>query len=248
LTRQFAHTQAATETAKRAAAAREEVLQVVSHDLRNPLNAIVLGTQLLDDVVRDQAAVRHVAVVRKAADRMKHMIDELVDDARVESGTLRLEREPCDPGALVDAALDLFRDRATAASIALRADVACPDRALADRERAIQVLSNLLGNAIKVTPAGGTIVAGARADDDRIVFAVSDTGPGIAAADVPHLFERYWQGKRRRERGSLGLGLYICKRIVEAHGGRIGVDSAPEHGTTIWFTVPKAASRDRLAG
>ncbi|MBL0891651.1 MAG: ATP-binding protein, partial [Gemmatimonadaceae bacterium] len=108
---------------------------------------------------------------------------------------------------------------------------------LCDRQRLQQVLSNLLGNAVRFTPAGGRIVLAATMHDDAVRVSVSDTGPGVAPEDVPRLFERYWQAPRLLRAGS-GLGLYIAKGIVEAHGGDIGVDSEPGKGAMFWFTLP----------
>jgi signal transduction histidine kinase len=241
LEKQFAEVRAATEAANRAAAARQDVLAVVSHDLKNPLQAITLGASILE--VPDDRARRHVDVIRNAAARMQHMIDELLSASRVDSGEIELVREPCAVRDLLDATHEMFAARATERSIAL--SVTAPDATVnADRERVLEVLSNLVGNAIELVSVGGEIALIATAGPDHVRFAVADNGPGIEAAHLPHLFDRYWQG--RRKRGNLGLGLYICRRLVEAHGGQIGAETALGTGTTFWFTLPALAPSLRV--
>jgi signal transduction histidine kinase len=131
----------------------------------------------------------------------------------------------------------LFHARAAEAGVELTATGAPGAEVTADRERVVQVLSNLIANALRFTPRGGRIAMTAEHDGPRVRFEVSDTGPGIAEDQIPRLFERYWQG-RSPHRGSLGLGLYICKQLVAAHGGDIGVRSRLGDGSTFWFTVP----------
>jgi signal transduction histidine kinase len=166
---------------------------------------------------------------------MRHLIDQLLDVAKLERGSLELKRAPCDVARLVDDAVSMFQTRAARSSIQLDTKVDCEGAAELDREHVLQVLSNLLANALKFTPTGGAITLAVRRDGRRVRFAVADSGPGIPAENVPKLFDRYWG--RSAERGSLGLGLYICKQIVTAHGGEIGVETAPGAGTTFWFVV-----------
>jgi signal transduction histidine kinase len=242
LTREFQLVQAATERAKRAASAREEILAVVSHDLRNPLNTVVLGASLLEDSPSLASSERrYVSSIRSASERMQHLIDELVDHAFVESGQLVLRPAPCEADALLHSAVDLFVDRAPVKGVKLRSTADAGVPFTADRERILQVLSNLLGNALKFARPGDEITAIAERRPAGVRFEVRDNGPGIPADQLPHLFERYWQGKARSEKGSVGLGLYICKHIVEAHGGTIGVTSEPGHGSAFWFELPLAA-------
>jgi signal transduction histidine kinase len=245
LTNEFQRVQAATDVATRAAQAREEILAVVSHDLRNPLNAVVLGASLLDESQGLTASERRfVSSIRSASERMQHLIDELVDRAQVESGVLVLRPAPCDPASLLQTAVDLFVDRAPAKGVKLRSTAEEGFVVSADRERVLQVLSNLLGNALKFARPGDEISASAERRATSVHFEVRDSGPGIPQEQLPHLFERYWQGRSRSEKGSVGLGLYICKHIVEAHGGTIGVTSEPGQGSAFWFELPLASTRE----
>jgi signal transduction histidine kinase len=241
LAQRYAREREATETARRAAAARDEMLAIVSHDLRNPLAAIAMSKDLLEHDLRSPRAPRHLAAIGSAAKRMEHLIGELLDIAKLDAGKLELAVEPCAVEALFEATLALFSARALEAGVAI---AATGDGlvVVADRERVLQVLANLVGNALKYTPAGGRVSLAARAVGDTggaVRIEIADTGPGIAADALPHVFERYWQA-RARGRGSLGLGLYICKQLVEAHHGRIGVDSQPGAGSTFWFEIPRS--------
>ena len=242
---QYERMRIATETATKAATARQEILAVVSHDLRNPLGAIQIASTLLE--MPDDAGKRQIAAIRTAADRMQHMIDELLEAARAESRTLELHRELCDARELLARTNELFEARASAKPLRLRCEAAPapkegtfgglrPAKVFADRERALEILSNLVGNALKFTPPGGEIRVTAVPRDREVLFQVADNGPGIEPDQLAHVFDRGWQG--RRQRGSLGLGLYICKHLVEAQGGQIGVDSVLGEGTTMWFTLP----------
>jgi signal transduction histidine kinase len=238
LSTQYASERAATEAARRATAAREEILAVVSHDLRNPLTAIAMGTSLLAETIESPTQRKHVAKIANAGSRMQSLIDQLLDVAQFESGKLALHRQHCDVPELFDSVTSLFDVRAADAGIEIHVEpyAAAVD---ADRERIIQVLSNLVANALKFTPRGGRVSLRAQHADAHVRFEVSDTGQGIAADQLPHLFDRYWQG-HSRGRGSLGLGLYICKQLVAAHGGEIGVESVASSGSTFWFTLPSA--------
>ncbi len=238
VTAQFRRVEVAQTAAESASAARQELLAIVSHDLRNPLGAIILGTSALEESCAG-IAHRQVQIVHNAATRMQHMIDQLLEAARLDAGNVVLQAEPCDARRLVEDTVELFQARAHAQHVELRT-MAHEARLVGDRERLLEVLSNLIANALKFTPPGGRIVVCGERRDRDVHFAVADTGPGIAREQLPHLFERYWQGERHRHNG-LGLGLYICKRLVDAHRGTIGVDSTLGTGTTFWFDVPAAA-------
>jgi signal transduction histidine kinase len=170
---------------------------------------------------------------------MVSLIDDLLDLAKIEAGrfALRTQAEPVD--AMLEDALALQRPLAEAKGLALRFEVEPDVRVLADRERLFRVLSNLVGNAIKFTPAGGRVLVRAGARGGDALFAVTDTGPGVAPEDIPRLFDRYWQAPKKTSEGS-GLGLYIAKGIVEAHGGRIWAERADEGGAAFRFTLPLA--------
>ncbi len=232
--------------AQQALRAREEVLAIVSHDLRNPLNAITLATSLLKMIDGlDAEAREQLDIIDLSAKRMNRLIADLLDITRLEGGKrlpvqpARVEIEP-----LLRETHELFKAQAAANDVRLEfepADGVPP--VWADRDRVTQVLSNLIGNALKFTPAGGAIRCGAEERDGEVVVIVSDTGPGIPPEHLEDIFNPYWQAKRTERLGA-GLGLPIAKGIVEAHGGRIWVTSEPGNGTTFRFTLPVARSRE----
>jgi signal transduction histidine kinase len=178
---------------------------------------------------------------------MDRLIQDLLDVAVAESGQLTVERAQLAARDLVVGAVDMQRPLASSASLELRVDLdhELPD-IWGDRDRLLQVFENLIGNAIKFTNAGGSITVGAAPRDHEVVFRVADTGSGIAPENLPRVFDRFWQASRTGRIGA-GLGLQIAKGIVEAHGGRIWVESAAGSGSTFFFTIPTAfAARDRL--
>jgi PAS domain S-box-containing protein len=234
------------EIASAAIAARDEVLRIVAHDLRNPLGTILMRASLLRDAPGPNGDRRKTAAaIETAANRMKRLIRDLLDVTRAEARQFSVEHTPIRPDTIIAQAVASQQALATAAAIDLRAAVRddLPE-VLGDRDRLLQVFENLIGNAIKFTPPGGRISVGAAARNRYVVFCVKDTGHGIPAEDLPHVFDRFWQGRRQRRAGA-GLGLVIVKTLVEAHGGRVGVHSAPERGTTFYFTIPVAAARTR---
>jgi len=162
----------------------------------------------------------------------------------MEAGQVALERVALPTRDVVADAIEAQRTLAAAESIELRldADEHLPDL-FGDRHRVLQVFENLIGNALKFTPAGGRITVGAFAHAGSVLCWVRDTGFGIPEEDQPHLFDRFWQARRRRaeKRGSAGLGLAIVKGIIDAHGGRVWVESAPGEGSTFYFTLPTTA-------
>jgi signal transduction histidine kinase len=228
---------------QQAAQARDEVLAVVSHDLRNPLNVIALGaTYLLKHLPNSPEATswrKQGELIRRSADRAVHLIQDLLDVTRLEVGRLGVERKPESVTRLLDDVIELHRSLAESRGLRLeREEVSELPEVLADRSRVLQVFSNLIGNALRFTPEGGRITVRAWREGSMVGFAVSDTGKGIAPEHLPHLFERYWQGKGARE--GAGLGLPIAKGIVEAHGGHIQVESHLGTGSTFFFTLPVA--------
>lgn len=233
------------EEARRAVRERDDMLAIVSHDLRNPVNAIVM----LTGAVLDRASMTdgeegtlmardEVESVRAAARQADGLIQDLQDVSRISAGRLRVERRRVAALDLVEEAANLFEPVMVDAALRFVRDFdpALPT-VLADMHRLQQVLSNLLGNAVRFTPHGGAVTLSAHVVDDMLRIAVRDTGPGVTPEDVPRLFERYWQAPRLLRAGS-GLGLYIAKGIVEAHGGEIGVASAMGAGSEFWFTLP----------
>jgi signal transduction histidine kinase len=208
----------------------------VSHDLRGPLHAIGLACEALRDELGDERARKYVGAIERASVRAERLIADLLDARAVENGGLAITRATIDAVALVrqSAAEHELLVKEASGRIVLH----LPDGKLpisADRDRVLQVIGNLIGNALKYAPGSQIDVSLDKRVDDA-VFAVRDRGPGIAAAELPHVFDRYWQG--RSKRGGAGLGLAIAKGIVAAHGGEIAVDSAPGKGTEFSFTLP----------
>lgn len=229
--------------ARQAVRARDEVLAVVSHDLRNLLNPLAMSAAQMLAAAPPEGR-RPLDVMRRAVDQMDRLIQDLLDVARLEDGRLVMERERLRPGAVIADVMELHRPLADQKVLRLEAAVATEmeiPEVEADRHRLLRVLANLVANALKFTPAGGLVVVGAErfADGREVRFYVSDTGPGIAEKDRPHLFVPFWQASPRSREGS-GLGLAITKRLVEAHGGSIWVDSGPGGGCVFSFTLAAA--------
>jgi len=233
-----AERQAALETAQRAVRQRDDVLAVVSHDLRNMLNVFRLTASSLANELPEEAALARdfVGRLERQADSMSRLVDDLLDVARIDAGSLRVIRTGCDARVLAQDALLAVQPLADQKGIALDARLPAAGALVhCDRHRILQVFANLLGNAVKFTQEGGVRLE-VSVEDREVCFSISDTGAGISPEHLPHLFERYWQA-REGERSGAGLGLYIARRIVEAHGGRIWADSARGKGTRISFTL-----------
>jgi signal transduction histidine kinase len=239
---------------------RERLLAVVAHDLRNPLGAVALYAEVLRSLQPDDAdgapapadaATR--AYARQALDTihtstvtMQGLVEDLLDASSLRGGALRIHRAPVLPDAPFADAERMLRPLAEAAGLALRVEGAGTGAPVAlDAPRVVQLLSNLVGNAVKFTPPGGTVtvrwavVSATEQGAGALVASVADTGPGIAADELPHLFTAFWRGDRRGRRG-VGLGLWIARAIAEAHGGELRVESQPGAGTTFTFTLPFA--------
>ena len=188
--------------AQRATQARDDVLAIVSHDLRNPLHTIILSASYLADVFLadlPDAALQQTEIIRRAVDRANRLIQDLLDVSRIEAGGFSVNKEPVSPATLIGDAFEAMKSTASAAQVTLEshADDGLPD-VCADRERLQQVFSNLVGNAIKFTPAGGTVAVTARSNGPRSVsFSVKDTGQGISEDNLPHIFDRFWQAEER---------------------------------------------------
>jgi PAS domain S-box-containing protein len=228
--------------AEQATRARDEILAVVAHDLRNPLNTVTMaiGLMLETTPIERTQERRQQEIVHRAADRMNRMIQDLLDVKRMETGHLTIDLKPESAAVLVNDTIEMLRPLAAGSSIAMEANVADDlPTVLADAARIHQVLSNLVGNAVKFTPRQGRITVSADRIEGEVRFAVIDTGPGIPPEQVPHIFGRFWQAKSSDRRG-IGLGLAIAKGIVEAHQGRIWVESQVGLGSTFYFTLPGA--------
>ncbi|HET7612852.1 MAG TPA: GAF domain-containing sensor histidine kinase [Gemmatimonadaceae bacterium] len=233
---------AAQELRRRAelvANARAEVLGVVAHDLRNPLSLIVTTTELLEEEDLEAEQRRKVLeIAKRAGKQMNRLIGDLLDTVQLESGRLNLVLEDLDVATLFAHLADTFGPLAARKGISLVGNTPAEGLSVpADEFRLLQAMGNLLGNAIKFTPEGGEVTFSARHDGTSVLFEVSDTGPGIPPEQVTHLFEQFWQARKNDKRG-VGLGLTIAKGIVEAHGGRIWVNSAPGEGSTFAFAIP----------
>jgi signal transduction histidine kinase len=177
--------------------------------------------------------------IHRSANRMKRLINDLVDVTMVEAGQLGLDRASVSARQLLAEAVEVQRPLAASASVEVYVDLErkLPD-VWADPHRLLQVFENLIGNAIKFTPAGGRVTVGASPREREVLFRVSDTGYGISPTDLPHVFDRFWQARKGRD--GAGLGLPIARGIIAAHGGRIWVESTLGRGTTFSFTVPRA--------
>jgi PAS domain S-box-containing protein len=238
--------------AQQAIQARDDLLGVVAHDLRSPLTAVMAAATSIDrKLPRDEAwaSIRRASdVIRRSTERANRLIEDLLDVARIETSSLVLESARIEARELLTEVAEAFTLMASEASLRLTTELAdAVPPVKADRSRVLQVFSNIVGNAIKFTPAGGTIRVGAMARDGEVLFRVTDSGPGIPADQLPRLFDRFWQAKPGDRRGA-GLGLPIARGIVEAHGGRLWVDSAPGRGSTFYFTLPVATDADHRPG
>ncbi len=225
-----------------ALATRDEFMGIVSHDLRNMLNAVVGFAALIEKGVSEEnhaEQVRtHAQRIRRSGARMNRLIGDLVDVASIEAGMLAVTREIGDPVRVVTEAVDIFQESALASGVSLVAEIVTPiPPAAFDPVRILQVLTNLLGNAIKFTPGNGKIVVRLERVKNDVRIAVSDTGAGIPADQLEAVFERFLQVVKNDRRG-VGLGLYISKCIVQGHGGQIWAESKSGEGSTFYFTLP----------
>lgn len=235
LTTVYQRESAAVQAARRALLARDEILAVVAHDLRSPLNAIMLAGSLLQN--GDDAGKKHGDRIVRVAARMADIIKSLLDAASIDAGRFSVTTEPVDVREIVREVTDAIDPLASSKSVHFEASVEAADiRVSADRGRIVQVLMNLVGNAVKFSFEGGAVRLSTKADGDFICFAVADTGPGLAPDHLPHVFDRFWKADAGMERGT-GLGLYIAKGIVEAHGGTIQVESRFGEGAKFSFTL-----------
>jgi PAS domain S-box-containing protein len=228
--------------AREATRIRDEVLRVVAHDLRNPLNTISLTSDFLHEKLagpHSESWLSKLDIIIRSVAQANRLIEDLLDVARMETGTLSIEPIPTSVRQLVSDVVQTHQPLAEAKRISLRASVGA-DAAivLADPARVVQVFSNLIGNAIKFCPEETEIVLEAAQHNGRVRFSIRDQGKGIAEPDQEHLFDPFWQA--RKGKGGVGLGLPIAKAIVQAHGGRMWLDSKLGRGSTFFFTLPLA--------
>lgn len=224
----------------RAVRSQETFLAIVSHDLKNPLNTLQLSGDSLLRMPTEAAVKKHCHVLNRSVARMTRLVTDLLDAAAVERGQLSVERKAEDSRMIVDEAVDLLRPLAAAKKVSLEAPESVSLEISCDRSRILQVLSNLIDNAIKFCLEGGSVTATVERGGEGISFTVRDTGPGISPGALPYIFERDWHAKSSAGGGS-GLGLFIAKGIVEAHGGRIWAESKLGKGSAMHFTLPTPA-------
>ncbi len=227
-----------------AAQVRDEVLAVVSHDLRSPLGTVSMGAAMLRRSLTAPSGrlpddVEIVNRIARSCKRMERLIEDLLDASRLDAGSVPLSKRPLDAADLVRAALEAAAPEAAAGKVTVGAGLVEPVQVMGDRDRLLQVIANLLANALKFTPKGGDVTVTVRRDGGSARFSVADTGPGIAAEHLPRLFDRYWKGDRSGRHGA-GLGLYIARGLVLAHRGAITAESGEAGGATLSFTIPLA--------
>jgi signal transduction histidine kinase len=225
--------------AERATQSRDEIMAVLAHDLRNPMQAILGAAAMLRVTVEEEKRQRQVAMIQRATQGMERLVTDLLDMARIDSGAFVIETRPVDVAAVIRQVIDLCESQAAARSVALKAEVpgALPGIE-ADPGRLVQLLSNLLGNAMKFSPPNTSVVVRAAASSRGVEVSVADSGVGIPAENLPRIFDRFWQGCGQ-SRAGVGLGLAICKGIVDAHDGRIWATSEVGRGTTFYFEIPQ---------
>lgn len=229
------------EAALAAARMRDEMLSTVSHDLKNPLGIILLSAARLLGAGGPESDRHGIEVIHRSAKRMRGLVADLLDMEALDASAIAIHPCRCDPAELVDDAIDSFAPMAADAGVTLRRDVGDATPPIwADPDRVAQILGNLVSNAIKFTPHGGAVTVSAHAESNHVGFAVADTGIGIAPEHVPHVFDRFWQAPAARKLGS-GLGLSICKSLVELSAGTIRAESVLGRGTVIAFTMPLVA-------
>lgn len=231
-----------------AEAAQRELLEVVAHDLRNPLSVILVGARLLlrslpEDAPRASSRKR-IEEIGRAATEMSHLVQDLVDATHIDAGELPLGFETLEVGPIVAEAVSLLEPSASRKPLSITTQVSEDlPRILVDRDRIVRAVGNLLASSVRFTPKGGAITVRARAHDGEVRFEIADTGPGIAPGRRAALFTR-----DRKEGPSLGqgtgLGVFVAKGIVLAHGGEIWVESGPGQGATFCFTLPSAENAE----
>jgi PAS domain S-box-containing protein len=219
---------------------REDVVSIVSHDLRNPLGVVFAAADILLELPLDEAQRRQqIEIIARSATRMRNLIDDLLDVSRIEAGALVVRPSLEELQPIVEEARDIFLDQAIARRVDLVVEPGDGDpRARVDRDRVHQALANLLDNALRVTSEGGRVSLSVEGCEEHVLLRVSDTGTGMDPHTLEHLFDRYWQSNNS-DQGSAGLGLAIVKGIVEAHGGDVSVTSQRGAGTTFALRLPR---------
>jgi len=218
---------------------REELLRVLAHDLRNPVNTIAMANAVLQNNHPSKTALTKLyEMIERSTKRMNCLIQDLLDEAVIEhSGTLPIKPLPHQADSIAEEVCEITRVQAKGRTLDVQCHIGGKATVYADHDRLLQVLTNLIDNALKFTPQGGRITVRSEVREDHVRFSISDTGPGIPEEYRHKIFEPYFQAPETAHLGS-GLGLAIAKKIVEQHGGNIWVESAEGEGTTFTFTIP----------
>jgi signal transduction histidine kinase len=219
-------------------------LRTLSHDIRSPLTVVTVNAELLAKRSNDPAVVRRAQDIEKSAGRVAGMLGDLIDMARLESGHIALARKPLDVAAFVSELRSRLEGTLPIDRVAFDVHKSLPAAAV-DAGQFERILVNLLSNALKYAPPPAPIVLRAAVQGREVLVSVADGGPGISQRDLPHLFDKYFRTSGTREQEGLGIGLYSTRLLVQAHGGRIWVDSTVGTGTTFYVAMPAAPSEDR---
>jgi len=236
--------------AESAVRTRDQVLAVVSHDLGNPLSAVRMSAELIlrrAHEWEERRIIRHAETIRRSTSRMMHLITDLVEMAAIDTGRFQVDPKPVDLQKFVAEVVQSQEPLALEKNVRIVVETSATDeRVCIDRNRMLQVFSNLLGNAFKYSSTGDTVTLRVFLESDRVQFEVSDQGPGIPQEEIGYVFEPYWTKERKGQAGT-GIGLFIAKGIVDAHGGTIRVESEPDRGTTFFVSLPTGLSCEEAA-
>lgn len=223
--------------------ARRDFVAAVSHELRTPLSIIQGYTEaILDGMVTPEEQYQYLSVIREEAERLRRLTNELLDLRRLETGALKVRREEVNLGEVAERAAVRFQTQAATAGLHFHVEVSPVPPVAGDPDRLAQIVVNLLDNAFRFTPAGGSVILRVAPAPEGVALTVQDTGPGIAPEELPYIWEKFYRGDKARARttGGSGLGLAIVKQIVELHGGRVAVESRPGAGSTFRVVLPVA--------
>jgi signal transduction histidine kinase len=242
-----AEAESARAVAERASEAREHLLATVAHDLRNLLHAAEMRSAMMLRSIPDDAVFawvkEEVQAAQRSSEGMRRLIDDLLDAAALDAGRLSVQVRPYPLGSFAEEVLETARLLAADRDVEIDASMACSEASLlCDRERLLQVVANVIGNAVKFTPRKGSVSLELGEQAGEVELTVRDRGPGIPLDELPRVFDRYWKGGR--DRPGVGLGLFISKGLIEAQGGRIRIESATGIGTSVITVLPCARPGD----